>query len=61
MPDTWTTVRRPNHFRKEADAVKRCEELAVAFKRAMELKLVEFRAVPKYVGYVPPEDESWIK
>lgn len=56
----WETVKRPNHFRTEASAVTRAEELALEFKRAAELKLVEFRVSPKYVGYVPPKDESWI-
>jgi hypothetical protein len=60
MPDTWETVPRPNHFRKEENAVARAEELAVQFKRAVTLKLVEFRVSPKYVGYVPPKDEVWI-
>ena len=56
----WETVPRPNHFRLEANAVKRAEALALEFKRAMELKLLELRVVPKYIGYFPPNDESWI-
>jgi len=56
----WYTVPRPNHFRLEANAVLRAHELMTEFKRAWELKLVEFRVVPKYVGYVPPADEVWI-
>lgn len=57
----WRIVPRPNHFRKESDAVKRAEDLNGEFHRAYELKLVEFRVVPKYIGYVPGEDETWIQ
>ena len=56
----WETVKRPNHFRLEKNAVKRAEELAREFSRGLAMKLVELRVSPKYIGYVPPEDERWI-
>jgi len=59
-PVEWETAKRPNHFRLESNAVLRAEALVREFKRAVEMRLVEFRVVPKYVGYVPPQDESWI-
>ena len=59
-PDEWQLVPRPNHFRTEANAIARAEELSVEFARAVKLKLVVFRVSPKYVGYVPPKDEGWI-
>lgn len=60
-PAQWMTVPRPNHFRVEQHAVDRVAELAKDFKDAIKMKLVEFRFSAKYVGYVPPEDETWIK
>jgi hypothetical protein len=47
-------------FRREASAVARAEELSVEYKRGIELDLIEFRVVPKYIGYVPDQDEAWI-
>lgn len=60
-PLEWESVKRPNHFRLEANAVARVEELMKEFVWACKLKMIEFRWTPKYVGYVPPEDEAWIK
>lgn len=60
-PNVWQTVPRPNHFRLEQHAVDRVVELTKEFKRPVELKMVKFRFAAKYVGYVPPEDETWIK
>jgi hypothetical protein len=57
----WETAKRPNHFRTEAGAVARAEVLTREFKRPIQLGLVEFRVVPKYIGYVPPADERWIE
>ena len=59
-PIVWETVKRPNHFRVEANAVARVQELMKEFSRGVEMGLVQFRFEPKYVGYVPPEDETWI-
>jgi hypothetical protein len=56
----WECPPRPNHFRLEANAAARVVELSNQFKDAIRLKMVEFRFQPKYLGYVPPEDETWI-
>ena len=56
----WHLVMRPNHFRQERNAVSRGEALMEEFKAAARLKMLEIRVVPKYIGYVPPADETWI-
>jgi hypothetical protein len=59
-PLHWESVPRPNHFRLETNAVKRVQELSVEYAKYIKMGLVQFRFEPKYVGYVPPEDETWI-
>ena len=49
------------HFRSEAGALERLQELNDDNCRSIALKVIEFRVVPKYVGYVPDKDEAWIK
>lgn len=56
----WGVVVRPNHFRTEEGAAARVEELKAENKRPVSLGLIEFRVVPKYLGYVPDDDEAWI-
>lgn len=56
----WETVKRPNHFRLEANAVARAEDLVKEFAWGVKFNQIIFRVSPKYVGYVPPADESWI-
>jgi hypothetical protein len=59
-PIVWENAQRPNHFRREANAVKRAEELVRTFKRGYDLKMFEIRITPKYLGYLPDESEKWI-
>jgi len=56
----WHLVRRPNHFRQEGDAVSQGQALREEFKDAVRLKMLEIRVVPKYIAYVPSDDETWI-
>ena len=49
------------HFRTEAEAEANVKTLNEVYKRQIELGLIEFRAVLKYLGYVPESDEAWIK
>jgi hypothetical protein len=59
LPD-WVLHSKPNHYRSEASARLRMDNLKIEFNDAIKFGLIEFRVVPKYIGYVPPEDEVWI-
>lgn len=54
--ESWEIDTRPAHFRREADAVERCE----ARRKEIESPLLEFRVVPKWLGFIPDADEVWI-
>ncbi len=56
----WTTIGSPSHFRSETGAAirKRFLEDRDAIVRTPRRK--EFRVEPKYLGYIPGEDEKWI-
>jgi len=55
--EPWESDTRPAHFRREADAVERCE----ARCREMASTFIEFRVAPKWLGYIPDADEQWIR
>lgn len=58
----WATANpRPNHFRSRWGAETRIAGLILEHERKIRLGLVEFKVEPKYIGYVPGKDESWIK
>jgi hypothetical protein len=54
--EPWESDTRPAHFRREADAVARCQSR----RREVESPLLEFRVAPKWLGYIPDADEKWI-
>jgi hypothetical protein len=56
----WVIVDRPNHFRTGEKALTRLRGLEERWKETIAKGFLELRVVPKYVGYVPPEDEVWI-
>ena len=60
IPAAWEIGKCPSHFRTEARAIERAEGLAQECVYGIKQGLVEFRVVPKYIGYVPAKDESWI-
>lgn len=51
---------RPNHFRREDVAHERRLGLIEEYKHYITLGIIDFRVSPKYIGYIPPEDEVWI-
>lgn len=64
IPDYWsqwiTDFKRPNHFREYEAAVARMIHRRHEEHRKFVLGLIEFKVEPKYLGFVPAEDEAWI-
>ena len=54
--EPWESDTRPAHFRRESDAVERCDQR----RKEIESPLWEFRVAPKWLGYIPDADEVWI-
>lgn len=50
----------PSHFRSESSAWARLEARQIVEKVKIRLGILEFRVIPKYLGYVPGRDETWI-
>jgi hypothetical protein len=57
----WATdPDRPNHFRSQAGAEQKIAKRIIELARKIKLGLVELKIEPKYIGYVPGKDETWI-
>lgn len=54
--EPWESDTKPAHFRRESDAVERCDQR----RKEIESPLLEFRVAPKWLGYIPDADEVWI-
>jgi hypothetical protein len=59
----WLPIRGVSHFRTEELAEKMMSVLRGNLAQYFPERVgkIEYRVAPKYIGYVPSEDEVWIK